>query len=119
MVGTIDTDSIITQLMAVERKPQDLMKARITTLQTEQNAWQAIADKLTALKTAADPMTGLDALANAAHASPRAIRPSPFVPGGLPATTRLDRRHSTSLPHTRCSPATRSPRRRISPPVAP
>lgn len=63
MVGSIDTDALVTQLMAVERKPQDLLKTRITTLQTKQNAWQAIADKLTALKTASDSMTGLDALA--------------------------------------------------------
>ena len=62
MVGAIDTDSIITQLMAVERKPQNLLKTRITALQTKQNAWQAIADKLTALKTAGDAMTGIDAL---------------------------------------------------------
>ncbi|MCU1389655.1 MAG: flagellar hook-associated protein 2 [Ilumatobacteraceae bacterium] len=64
MVGTIDTDSIVTQLMAVERKPQDLLKTRITALQTRQNAWQAIADKLTALQTASEALTGLDSLSS-------------------------------------------------------
>ncbi len=62
MTSGIDTQSIITQLMAVERKPQDLMKTRVTTLQRAQNAWQAIADKLTALKTASDALAGLDSL---------------------------------------------------------
>ncbi|MCU1393270.1 MAG: Flagellar hook-associated protein 2 [Ilumatobacteraceae bacterium] len=62
MVGTIDTDSLITQMMAVEQKPQDLLKTQITALQTQQNAWQAIADKLTALQTASDAMTSLGAL---------------------------------------------------------
>jgi flagellar hook-associated protein 2 len=62
MVGSIDTETIISQLMAVERKPQDLLKARVTTLQRQQTAWQSIADKLTALKTASDAVTGLDAM---------------------------------------------------------
>ncbi|MCU1398437.1 MAG: Flagellar hook-associated protein 2 [Acidimicrobiales bacterium] len=64
MVGTIDTESIITKMMAVERKPQDLLKTRISTLQMQQSAWQQIADKLTALQTASDAMTGLGSLAN-------------------------------------------------------
>jgi flagellar hook-associated protein 2 len=62
MVGAIDTESIITQLMAVERRPQDLLNTRISTLQKAQTAWQSIADKLTALKTASDAMAGLDSL---------------------------------------------------------
>ncbi|MGZ4769321.1 MAG: flagellar filament capping protein FliD [Ilumatobacteraceae bacterium] len=63
-VGSIDTESIISQLMAVERNPQDLLKAQVTTLQRQQTAWQSIADKLTALKTASDAVTGLDAMSN-------------------------------------------------------
>ena len=62
-VGSIDTESIITQLMAVERNPQAQMKIQISAMQTKQNAWQAIADKLTALQTASDALGGLGALA--------------------------------------------------------
>ncbi len=62
MTSGIDTDSIITQMMAVERRPQDMMKTRVSTLQRAQNAWQAIADKLTALKSASDALAGLDSL---------------------------------------------------------
>ena len=61
-VGSIDTESLVTQLMAVERRPQDIMKTTVQSLQTSQNAWQMIADKLTALKTAADAMTGFHTL---------------------------------------------------------
>lgn len=57
----IDTDSIVSQMMALERRPQDLMKAKVTTMQRAQSAWQAIADKLVAMKTAADAVAGLDA----------------------------------------------------------
>lgn len=62
-VTGIDTDSIVTQLMAAERRPQDVMKQNVTALQRAQNAWQAIADKLVGMKTAADALGGLDAAA--------------------------------------------------------
>jgi flagellar hook-associated protein 2 len=62
MTSGIDTDAIVSQLMAVERKPQDLLKARVTTLQRAQTAWQSVADKLTALKSASDALAGLDSL---------------------------------------------------------
>lgn len=55
----IDTDSIISQLMAVERRPQQLLANSVTALQRSQTAWQSIADKLTALKTAADSLAGI------------------------------------------------------------
>jgi flagellar hook-associated protein 2 len=59
----IDTESIISQMMAVERRPQDLLKLRVTTAQKAQTAWQAIADKLTALRSASDALAGLDSAA--------------------------------------------------------
>ena len=62
MPSGIDTESIVSQLMAVERKPQDLLKSRVTSLQRAQTAWQSIADKLTALKTASDALAGLDSV---------------------------------------------------------
>lgn len=63
MASGIDTESVVSQLMAVERRPQDLFKARVTSLQRAETAWQSIADKLTTLKTASDALAGLDSLA--------------------------------------------------------
>ncbi len=55
-MSNIDTQSIVSQLMAVERRPQLLLQQRVATMKQSQSAWQAIADKLTALKTAADAL---------------------------------------------------------------
>ena len=63
MTSGIDTESIVTSMMAVERRPQDLLKARVATMQRAQVAWQAIADKLNLLKTASDALSGIDSLA--------------------------------------------------------
>ena len=63
-VSGIDTDSIVSQMMAVERRPQDLMKTKVASMQRAQSAWQSIADKLVALKTASDGLAALGAAAN-------------------------------------------------------
>ena len=63
-VSGIDTDSIVSQMMAVERRPQDLMKTKVASMQKAQTAWQSIADKLVALKTASDSLAALGAAAN-------------------------------------------------------
>jgi flagellar hook-associated protein 2 len=55
----IDTKSIISQLMAVERIPQTRLRERVSQLQRAQAAWSQIGDKLTALKTAADKLAPL------------------------------------------------------------
>ena len=63
-VSGIDTESIVSQMMAVERRPQDLMKTKVASMQKAQTAWQSIADKLVALKTASDGLAALGAAAN-------------------------------------------------------
>lgn len=55
-MSTIDTKSIVTQLMGIERRPQDQLRSRVSQLQRAQSAWQQIGDKLTALKTAAEAL---------------------------------------------------------------
>jgi flagellar hook-associated protein 2 len=55
-MSTIDTKSIVSQLMAVERRPQDQLRGRVSQLQKAQSAWQQIGDKLSALKTAAEAL---------------------------------------------------------------
>ncbi|MCE9620936.1 MAG: flagellar filament capping protein FliD [Actinomycetia bacterium] len=62
MTSGIDTESIVTKMMAIERRPQDLLNIRVTKTQKAQTAWQAIADKLTALKSASDALAGLDTI---------------------------------------------------------
>ena len=53
-MSTIDTKSIVSQLMAVERRPQDLLNNRLSSLKSAQTAWGQISDKLNSLKTAAE-----------------------------------------------------------------
>ena len=62
MANGIDTKSIISQLMAVERIPQNQLRQRVTSLQTKQNAWNAIGSKLSALQTAADALSPVDSV---------------------------------------------------------
>lgn len=62
-VSGIDTDSIVSQMMAVERRPQDLMKTKVASMQKAQSAWQSIADKLVALKNASEGLAALGAAA--------------------------------------------------------
>lgn len=68
-MSSIDTKSLVSQLMAVERRPQDLLRNRVSALQKTQNAWQSIADKLTTLKTAADELAPMRAAASFTTAS--------------------------------------------------
>lgn len=58
-MSSIDTDSIVSQLMAIERRPQQLLQSNVSALQKSQTAWQSIADKLTALQSAADVLAGI------------------------------------------------------------
>ena len=60
----VDTKSIISQLMAIERRPQDLLRNRVSELQKTQNAWQQISDKLSALKTASDALAPMRSAAS-------------------------------------------------------
>lgn len=62
-MSNIDTKSIISGLMAVERRPQDQLKSRISELQRAQSAWSQIGDKLTALKTAAEAVAPTGSIA--------------------------------------------------------
>lgn len=55
-MSNIDTRSIVSQLMAVERRPQDQLRGRVSQLQRAQTAWQQIGDKLSALKSAAEAL---------------------------------------------------------------
>jgi flagellar hook-associated protein 2 len=61
VASAIDTRSIITQLMAIERRPQDNLRSRVLELKRAQTAWTQIGDKLKALKTASDALSGLNA----------------------------------------------------------
>jgi len=55
-MSNIDTKSIVSSLMALERRPQDQLRSRISDLQRAQTAWSQIGDKLTALKTASEAL---------------------------------------------------------------
>ena len=52
LVSGLDTESIITQLMAAERVPVDLMTARQTAAQSALDAYKSVESKLTAITTA-------------------------------------------------------------------
>jgi len=51
LVSGMSTDTIITQLMAIAKKPQDRLKTQLTNVQSEQTAWQTINAKVLALQT--------------------------------------------------------------------
>lgn len=63
MTTGIDTKSIISQLMQLERLPQQRLQSRITELNAVRNAWSQIGDKLKTVNTAADALSGLGAVA--------------------------------------------------------
>jgi flagellar hook-associated protein 2 len=53
----LDTETMITQLMAIERQPRTKLSLKQTTLHARQDALTAINDKLKALKTASDALS--------------------------------------------------------------
>jgi len=60
--NTIDTASLVSQLMAVERIPQDQLKQRVSALQTKQSAWAQIGNQITSMQNAADALAPVGSL---------------------------------------------------------
>jgi flagellar hook-associated protein 2 len=56
----LDWKSMITSLMAIERKPEDLLTAKKTTLDEKYKEWSTINTKLAALETSAISLASLD-----------------------------------------------------------
>lgn len=67
--NTVDTASLVSQLMAVERIPQDQLKQRLSALQTKQNAWNQIGSQISALQSASEALAPQGAVANLITAS--------------------------------------------------
>ena len=65
----IDSKSIISQLMAVERIPQDQLKQRVVTLQKSQSAWSNIGTVMSALQTASEALAPTNSLSSTMTAS--------------------------------------------------
>src|SRR4051794_37220822 len=55
----LDTEGMISQLMAIERQPRTKMTLKQTALHARQDALSAINDKLKSLKTAADALSSV------------------------------------------------------------
>ncbi len=60
LASGIDWQSMISQMMAVERQPETLMTAQKTTLDNQYNEWTTINTKLAALQTSASALATLD-----------------------------------------------------------
>ncbi len=59
-LGTgIDTNSIIKQLISIDRRPQDLLKTQVTRLQAQQTAFSSVSAQLLGLQSAASNIDGL------------------------------------------------------------
>ena len=74
--NTMDTASLVSQLMSVERIPQDQLKTRVNALQSKQSAWSAIGSRVTALQSAAEalaPVGSIGKLMSAASSNDAAI----------------------------------------------
>ena len=57
LASGIDSASLIQQLMAIERQPINLMRRRISELETENKSFQSINTSLLALKTSIETLT--------------------------------------------------------------
>src|SRR3954454_21001128 len=55
----LDTEGMITQLMAIERQPRDKLSLKQTALHARQDRLSSIFDKLKSLKTAADALASV------------------------------------------------------------
>ena len=67
--NTMDTASLVSQLMAVERIPQDQLRQRVTALQSKQTAWSQIGSQVTSLQTAAEALAPLGSVGKLMTAS--------------------------------------------------
>ena len=67
--NSIDTASLVSQLMAVERIPQDQLRQRVTALQSKQTAWSQIGSQVTTLQTAAEALAPLGSIGKLMTAS--------------------------------------------------
>lgn len=89
----IDTRSIISQLMNVERIPQQQLQARISQLTRTQAAWSTVAARLKAVSAAASKLTSLGAFGSfvkvaSSNEEAAAVRPtgSPSAGGAVSFT---------------------------------
>ena len=57
LVSGLDTTSIITNLMKVEAKPQDLLKTQLSATQAKAAAYRAVNTRFDAIRTAAEALT--------------------------------------------------------------
>lgn len=57
LVSGLDTTSIITNLMKVEAKPQDLLKTQLSATQAKATAYRAVNTRFDAIRTAAEALT--------------------------------------------------------------
>jgi flagellar hook-associated protein 2 len=65
----IDTDSLVTQLMAIERQPRDLLATQQQSIVGDEAAWTTINGSLAALKAAADALSSPEKFAVMAASS--------------------------------------------------
>lgn len=90
--NTMDTASLVSQLIAVERIPQDQLRTRVSALQSRQGAWNQIGSQVTALQNAADalaPVGSIGKLMSATTTNDAAL--GVRVTGvGSPSTTSIE-----------------------------
>ena len=121
LVSGLDTTSIITNLMKVEAKPQDLLKTQLSATQAKATAYRAVNTRFDAIRTAAEALTA-GSLAGRPdghqHARPRSTatatpgrrRRAPASASGVEQAGRRPSRSSAAEPGPR--PRPRSPTQR-------
>lgn len=67
--NTMDTASLVNQLMSLERIPQDQLRTRVAQLQSRQSAWNQLGSQVTALQNAADALAPMGSLGKLMAAS--------------------------------------------------
>lgn len=90
--NTMDTASLVQQLIAVERIPQDQLRTRVSALQSRQSAWTQIGNQVSALQNAAEALAPVGSVAKlmSATSSNDAALGLRVTGVGSPSTTSVE-----------------------------
>lgn len=91
MISGLDTDELIRQLMAIERRPITLMKQKISRIEEQQSAWRDVNTRLSNLESKLKELLNEDLFAAMkATSSAEGVAKASVRAGAPPATYRIE-----------------------------
>lgn len=91
MISGLDTEQLIQQLMALERRPITLMKQKMSRIEEQQSAWRDVNTRLSNLESKLKELLDDDLFTGMkASSSAEAVATASARPGAAPATYRLE-----------------------------